>query len=267
MECLYKIVVFDLDETLGYFVELGIFWEALKEYCRINKYDLVFDQELFNKVLDLYPEFQRPNIVKILNYLKDKKVKNHCNQIMIYTNNQAPKIWSEYIKKYYESKISFPLFDKIIAAFKVNGQIIEMCRTTTNKNFKDLVRCTKIPENAKVCFIDDTYYPDMARNNIYYIHIKPYIHDLPFETMIDRFLQNDISNQQLLGIEFKEQMIPIMQLYNYEQTNKSISEIKIDKILSKKVLEHLRKFFKDPTPCAITRKNTKGPKRKTLKKF
>jgi phosphoserine phosphatase len=27
-----KIVVFDLDETLGYFTELGIFWDCLKKY-------------------------------------------------------------------------------------------------------------------------------------------------------------------------------------------------------------------------------------------
>ncbi len=27
-----KIVVFDLDETLGYFVECGIFWDCLNKY-------------------------------------------------------------------------------------------------------------------------------------------------------------------------------------------------------------------------------------------
>ena len=27
-----KIVVFDLDETLGYFTELGIFYDCLKKY-------------------------------------------------------------------------------------------------------------------------------------------------------------------------------------------------------------------------------------------
>ena len=29
-----KIVVFDLDETLGYFTELGIFWDCLKKYLK-----------------------------------------------------------------------------------------------------------------------------------------------------------------------------------------------------------------------------------------
>ena len=29
-----KIVVFDLDETLGYFTQYGIFWDSLAEYLK-----------------------------------------------------------------------------------------------------------------------------------------------------------------------------------------------------------------------------------------
>ena len=29
-----KIVVFDVDETLGYFVEFGIFWDSLNAYIK-----------------------------------------------------------------------------------------------------------------------------------------------------------------------------------------------------------------------------------------
>ena len=31
-----KIVVFDLDETLGYFTEFGIFWDSLTIYLKTN---------------------------------------------------------------------------------------------------------------------------------------------------------------------------------------------------------------------------------------
>ena len=31
-----KIVVFDLDETLGYFTEYGIFWDSLDDYLKIK---------------------------------------------------------------------------------------------------------------------------------------------------------------------------------------------------------------------------------------
>ena len=34
LEKLSKIVVFDMDETLGYFVEFGIFWDALIAYIK-----------------------------------------------------------------------------------------------------------------------------------------------------------------------------------------------------------------------------------------
>jgi hypothetical protein len=33
-----KIVVFDLDETLGYFTEFGIFWDCLKNYLILNNF-------------------------------------------------------------------------------------------------------------------------------------------------------------------------------------------------------------------------------------
>ena len=61
-----NIIVFDLDETLGYFTQLGIIWE-----CLINE----IDNNLLNffNTLDLYPEFLRPNIFNILNYIKKKK--------------------------------------------------------------------------------------------------------------------------------------------------------------------------------------------------
>ena len=72
MLCNPKVVVFDLDETLGYFIEFGIFWDSLKEYVNKNNIDCNINQDLFNKILDLFPEFLRPNIINILQYLKKK---------------------------------------------------------------------------------------------------------------------------------------------------------------------------------------------------
>ena len=101
-----KIVVFDLDETLGYFMELGMFWDALKGYIKYKQLKIIMDQSLFNDILDLYPEFLRPNITGILNYLKDKKEENHYKKLMIYTNNQGPIEWAKYIITYFENKIN-----------------------------------------------------------------------------------------------------------------------------------------------------------------
>ena len=54
-----KIVVFDLDETLGYFTEFGIFCDCLNNYFKKSNYS---DQH-FNELLDLYPLFLRPNSI------------------------------------------------------------------------------------------------------------------------------------------------------------------------------------------------------------
>jgi len=49
-----KIVVFDLDETLGYFTELGIFWDCLKNYLKIENNETLTQID-FNDMLDLFP--------------------------------------------------------------------------------------------------------------------------------------------------------------------------------------------------------------------
>ena len=73
MSCVAKIVVFDLDETLGYFMELGMFWEALKTYIHKTQLPIQLNQLFFDNILNLYPEFVRPDILNILNYIKTKK--------------------------------------------------------------------------------------------------------------------------------------------------------------------------------------------------
>ena len=94
------------------------------------------------------------------------------NKIIIYTNNQGPLEWAQYIKQYFETKIHGSLFDQVINAFKVNGKHVEICRTTHMKTHKDFIRCTKVPEDSEICFIDDVYHPGMKNDNIYYINIK-----------------------------------------------------------------------------------------------
>ena len=152
-----KIVVFDLDETLGYFTEFGIFWDCLNNYIKSeNKKALT--QENFNDILDLYPEFLRPNIINILSYLKTKKKSKCCHKMMIYTNNQGPKQWAHNIVSYFESKIKHKLFDQIISAFKINGTRMEICRTSHVKSHKDFIKCTKLPASAEICFLDDNFF-------------------------------------------------------------------------------------------------------------
>ena len=265
MTCHSKIVVFDLDETLGYFMELGMFWDALKAYIKHKQIKQNMNQSFFNSILDLYPEFLRPNIIIILNYLKNKKEKNHCDKLMIYTNNQGPLEWANYIMNYFENKINYKIFDQIIAAFKVKGKRVELCRTTHMKTHSDLIKCTKLPEETQICFLDDVYYPDMSNDKIYYINVQPYIYDLDFNEMTKRFINSDILGLKELDFTYcKEFILEFMKKYNYIYVRKNNESQNVDKIISKKILNHLHLFFK-MKPITIDIQHNKTNKTKRIK--
>ena len=238
-----KIVVFDLDETLGYFTEFGIFWDSLSHYLKTNNKQALTQAD-FNDILDLYPEFLRPNIINILNYLKTKKTSNCCHKMLIYTNNNGPKEWSRHIIDYFEKKINYKIIDQVISAFKINGETIEICRTTHNKTHEDLVRCTKIPLNAEICFLDDNYYPQMSHKNVYYINIKPYYHDLKFEYMLETFKNSTIGKKKIGDYTmFDDVIMTHIKSYKYESLDKNPKEYEVDKILGKHIITHLQEFF------------------------
>jgi len=257
MYCPSKIVVFDLDETLGYYSEFGMFWDAVTDFIKTTNKEIEIDQILFNRILDLFPEFLRPDIINILKYLKKKKTANHCHKLIIYTNNQGPNEWAQYIKTYFETKIKYHLFDQIIKAFKINGKQVEICRTSHTKKHADLIRCSKIPETTEICFLDDVFHPGMVNDRIYYINIKPYIYDLPFDTMINRLINSNVLGKKIDQSEInnmKTHILEYLKKYNYTYVEKTKQAQNIDKILSKKIMEHLHIFFNKQTKQ--TKKNT-----------
>ena len=264
-----KIVVFDLDETLGYFTEFGIFWDCLIYYLK-NKNEETITQSDFNDILDLFPEFLRPNIINILNYLKNKKQSLCCHKMMIYTNNSGPKEWAHHIIDYFSKKINYKLFDQLISAFKINGKVVEVCRTTHDKTYNDFIKCTKLPVNAEICFLDDTFYPEMANDNIYYINVKPYYHDLKFEYMLDKFSKSDIGKKIINNDDnFIKIMNEYIKLYKYDCIDKETNEYEMDKIVGKQIVKHLQDFFnKTKKNKTIRNKKVKNYKlNKTQRKY
>lgn len=241
-----KIIVFDLDETLGYFSQFGAFMDCLYFFLQkdVNK----LQNNAFHLILDLYPEFLRPKILTILNYLKYQKVDGNCYKLMIYTNNNGPKTWSQSIVNYFESKLNFKLFDQIISAFKINGQQVEMGRTSHDKHFNDLMKCTKIPNDAEILFLDNTMYKDMLHDSVYYIHLDPYYYMLPFEEMLKRFKQSTIGKQILQDehiSKFDEVMRECWKRQDCEFVRKRMKEYRLEKIVSKQIMILLQKFFKN----------------------
>jgi hypothetical protein len=263
-----KIVVFDLDETLGYFTELGILWDCLNNYLNIKKRQKL-NQSDFNAILDLFPEFIRPNIINILTYLKNKKKTNCCNKMLIYTNNQGPPEWSRHIISYFEDKLSFKLVDQIIAAFKVYGKRVEICRTSHDKTHKDLLKCTKIPHSTEICFMDDSYYPNMTNENVYYINIKPYFYDLTLDHMLVKLKNSDVCKKFVENEEFeefKEIMNVEFKRYKYDVVEKNPKEYEVDKVLGKQILIHLHDFFNKTKKNVTRRHSTKKNVTKKNKK-
>ena len=207
-----KYIVFDVDETLGYFSQFGAFMDAISFYDK-DFYGFIFDR--FNEILDLYPEFIRPRMIDTLKYINEKKLSGKCSGVIIYTNNQGPRMWVQHIAKYFDYKVgnvernskenkngNAYLFDKIIAAYMVNGKIIEEGRTSQNKTYDDLLRITGISPYSEVCFVDDLNHPEMRHKNVLYLNVKPYVKTLSIHEMIQRYLKSPLASTIVSTREF-----------------------------------------------------------------
>ncbi len=256
-----RIIVFDMDETLGYFVELGMFWDALQNFYMKRKMVIESDEEKsiniksissslhFCKVLDLFPEFIRPDIIKMLHYIISKKNNNNCDKLLIYTNNQGPKSWANLISSYFDYIIENPVFDLVIGAFKIKNKHIELDRTTHDKTVDDLKRCAKLYKNTDICFLDDQYHPHMKNDSVYYINVKPYVYNLKYDEMGERYY-NAFSDTFLNGVvnksEFISEITTFMNEFNFTITTKSQKEFQVDKFISQRIMYHLKCFFNEP---------------------
>ena len=230
-----KIIVFDLDETLGFFSQFGTFWELLlQQKIKLTHRD-------FSQLLDLYPEYLRPNIISILNFLKHKKMNQCCNKIYLYTNNQGPLSWATDIILYLEHKITHNLFDKIIPAYKIGNKIVEPLRTSHDKSYDDLIRCINCQTEHKICFVDDVHHTKMVHDSVYYINVKPYVYMLSCDEIVRRFVN---SRHRMLEHVDKNRLF--LELKKYSYSEKDSKEYIIDSILSKQIMIHLQDFLNKP---------------------
>lgn len=195
-----KVVVFDLDETLGSFGDLYLLWSGIQHVSpEFDSLDILLEQ---------YPEFIRPGMLQILKMLYLKKLSGECQKIFIYTNNQCNNpVWVSQLMKYFNKKVKqmvnvedrnekVELFDKVISAFKIGNTPIELNRTSHKKTYSDLIRCTLLPKNTEICFVDDTEYSRMKQDKVYYILPKPYVHRLTVKEIVERWVQNENKVQE-----------------------------------------------------------------------
>lgn len=234
-----KVIAFDLDETLGSFIDLDILWRTFKNLEK--HYDVMVD---FNSLLDLYPEFLRYGILSILEFLYQKKKAKQCNKIYIYTNNQCSQDWPSMISNYFDYKLRTDekLFDKIICAFKINNKPVELSRTTHDKTYNDFIRCTLLPKSTEICFLDNSEFDEMKSDHVYYIQPASYYHNLNVDEIVSRLVQSEIGKLFLKHMDSKTLYNKIhtnfVGLDGYRPMNK-----KIDMQVSQKIMYHLKEFF------------------------
>ena len=250
-----RVIVFDLDETIGHFHHLNIIYKCLVE---VLQRDLT--QLEFNQLLDLFPEFFRPGILTIFDFLFSKKREHHLFKLYIYTNNQCSENWAKMIADYIQSKVSgdVSLFDKIIGAFKIKNKVIELKRTSNVKSYSDFVRCAMLPENTvETCFIDNTYYEKMCESKVYYILPKAYFHSLKKSTIIQRTVSL-FSSDELKDL-----------LNNRLSENNRLSAVN-EVAVTKKIMYLVREFLyypKYPHTNKTVRRLPQLPNRKSRRQY
>ena len=195
-----KVLVFDLDETLGSFSELQWIWTTIMEHYSANptSYPNQHQQPkitplyVLQILLEIYPEFLRPGIIHILDYVARRKKQGDCMGIFLYTNNQGSSVWLDTIVDYFNEELTkknnLPnFFDQVIQSFKIGTHKVELNRTTQLKTYNDLIRCTLLPNETEICFVDNSYYQYMKHPKVFYIQPRSYHHMMSKEDIQERF--------------------------------------------------------------------------------
>ena len=295
-----KVVVFDMDETLGNFSQFSIFCHVLEEY--FNKPDIIYRH--FNDLVDLYPEIIRPSMLRILEYIRKKKNVGVCSKVMIYTNNVGPDKWVGHIRQYFEYKLRAtaaasggdlaiipPLFGHTIGGFKPQNAASAAAfpqRTTKEKTIRDFIRCSRLPADIEICFLDDVYHPKMTDERVYYIKLQAYHFHIPFQMFVVRFLNSRlyrdvfdgfsvpsitsalsaVAKKQVLSIELHDLFVKYANMaeYDVKAQQRKMNPREIDEIISKYILYHLQQFFRDGPPPPRSLPSATRPRAKNTKK-
>ena len=256
-KCTPKVIILDLDDTIGHFEEVSIFLNGLQ---LIAGKSTVPDKYLF-KLLNLWPKFLRPGIMDIFEMLKAEKQKNGCIKVVIYTNNMGPRSWTLLIKRYIESKLRYKLFDKTITAYRPTEK--NNFRTTHSKTYADLLRSTGYGKGTQFIFFDDQMHQHMIHKNIKYIQLYPYNYSIPFHQMIHTYIASNLG--KLIPNKDKERFKQYMYQYLTAGVGPNRYVIKKTNITKRdiKQFQTIRKELYEFLNINRTRSNRKFKRRKT----
>lgn len=241
-----KYIVFDLDETLGTFVQLGIFKDALE-----STFETALTQKAFNELCQAFIKLFRPNLLQLLKKIQQYKKKSRDVFLVIYTNNIGPKSWTIQIKTFLEDQLQEPnLFDYVICGYiDMHNQRTELCRTTIAKVPSDIRRCIGSPINAKYIFFDDQNHPEMIHKDVTYIKSKPYRYNYIYNDMIQNFLRTDLAKYLLQQYKnshpFSERFAKELAKIRYYPKQITQNELDVDIAITKQMQHYLEEFMKN----------------------
>ena len=172
-----KNIVFDFDETIGYFEQII---EMIK-YTKKNTKEDIF------QFLKLFPFVFRTNIFDIFYYIVRLKKEKKINSVILYSNNNND-IFIGYVLSYIHDIVNYTLFDLTISLNQTHNK---------NKNITDLLHYSNelLNKNSSIFFIDDKEYDDMknSKNCKYYIKCESYKYVYTY-SIIEYVLTMNISN-------------------------------------------------------------------------
>jgi len=206
-----KNIVFDLDETIGYFYQIIYIMNTAK---------LKDVYEMF----DLFPECFRTNIFEIFHYIIRLKREGKIKSVLLYSNNNNDEFIG-YVISYIHKKLNYLLFDLSIS---LNTPLR---KNNKNKNLKDLIICSNglLNDNSSICFIDDKTHDEMKHKKVYYINCEPYSLTLSSSVVLKR-LKIYIN----LNIDYN---------HNYISNEKKKISHSIHFLISKEIIKNIRLFL------------------------
>ena len=175
-----KLIVFDMDETIGAFTALSRDLIAIQPHLQ--------NYALMKHIIDTNPTYLRPHMLEILKQVYTAKM-FHALTVVVYTSN-ANTEWVMMILHYINSALhaNNPLFDYVLDASQ---------RTTPEKSLEDLMDRTNVrpkqTQELRIFFVDDQYHPGMIGKEVVYFHITPYREPNP----------NDVHPSELLFAELR----------------------------------------------------------------
>jgi hypothetical protein len=202
-----KNIVFDFDETIGYFEQMI---EIIKHTKKTSKVDVF---ELFK----LFPLIFRTNLFDIFHYIVRLKKEKKIKSVILYSNNNND-IFIGYVLSFIHEKLNYTLFDLSISFNQTHNK---------NKNINDLLRYSNSLLNKKssIFFIDDKEYEDM-KSIEYYIKCESYKY-----VYSNSFIENQIKDT------LNENTKIITKINEKNKISQSIYTI-----ISKEIISKLRLF-------------------------